>query len=219
MSHIYTKEYVLLAFAGVCLANNTGLRVGGLGELRDATPKTQHLVDSVRDDILGQLPLGYNREQPLKLTAIAYRAQIVGGYNYYVKIGTGWDRYIHVIIHEGFRGSTLLLGIQLKKVLSDPIEAFNLTNVRDDIIGQLPLGYDREQPLQLKSISYRKQMVGGYNYFIKIETGWDRYIHVIIHENLRGRTLLTGIELQKSLSDPIEAFDINVNFDTSFFSR
>lgn len=44
---MYTIECVLLAFAGVCLANNTGFRVGGLGELRDATPKTQHLVDSV----------------------------------------------------------------------------------------------------------------------------------------------------------------------------
>lgn len=44
---MYTIECVLLAFAGVCLANNTDFRVGGLGELRDATPKTQHLVDSV----------------------------------------------------------------------------------------------------------------------------------------------------------------------------
>lgn len=44
---MYTIECVLLAFTGVCLANNTDFRVGGLGELRDATPKTQHLVDSV----------------------------------------------------------------------------------------------------------------------------------------------------------------------------
>lgn len=44
---MYTIECVLLAFAGVCLGNNTGFRVGGLGELRDATPKTQHLADSV----------------------------------------------------------------------------------------------------------------------------------------------------------------------------
>lgn len=36
---MYTIECVLLAFAGVCLANNTDFRVGGLGELRDATPK------------------------------------------------------------------------------------------------------------------------------------------------------------------------------------
>lgn len=45
---MYTIECVLLAFAGVCLANNTGFRVGGLGELRKIlTPKTQDLVDFV----------------------------------------------------------------------------------------------------------------------------------------------------------------------------
>lgn len=40
--------------------------------------------------------------------------------------------------------------------------------VRDDIIGQLPLGYDREQPLKLKAISFREQLVAGFNYFIKV---------------------------------------------------
>lgn len=58
--------------------------------------------------------------------------------------------------------------------------------MRDDIIGQLPLGYDREQPLQLKSISYRKQMVGGYNYFIKVGS--------TIHGELNNVIYFTSLE-------------------------
>lgn len=54
---------------------------------------------------------------------------------------------------------------------------------------------------------------------VQIETGQDRYIHVIIYEDFRGKTLLTGIQLHKSLSDPIEYFRLNVDFDTSIFRQ
>uniref|UniRef100_K1R803 Cystatin-A n=1 Tax=Magallana gigas TaxID=29159 RepID=K1R803_MAGGI len=196
----------MLAFFCAYLADNTiGFRVGGLSELQDATPKTQQLVDSVRDDIIGQLPLGYDREQPLKLKSISYREQIVAGFNYFIKIETGWNRYIHVIIYEDLRGKTVLTGIELQKSLSDPIEVFD-TNVQDEIIGQLPLGYDREQPLQLTAVSYREQVVAGKNYFIKVETGFNRYIHVRIYKDLRGDASITSVQLEKTITDPIEYF-------------
>uniref|UniRef100_K1QY54 Uncharacterized protein n=1 Tax=Magallana gigas TaxID=29159 RepID=K1QY54_MAGGI len=81
-----TIVFVFLAFSCACLADNIGFRYGGLGDLMDATSKTQHLVDSVRDDIIDELPLGYDREQPLQLKAVSYRKQLVSGYNYYIKI-------------------------------------------------------------------------------------------------------------------------------------
>lgn len=45
---MYTITFAMLAFFWAYLADNTiGFRVGGLSELKDATPKTQQLVDSV----------------------------------------------------------------------------------------------------------------------------------------------------------------------------
>lgn len=45
---MYTITFAMLAFFCAYLADNTiGFRVGGLSELKDATPKTQQLVDSV----------------------------------------------------------------------------------------------------------------------------------------------------------------------------
>lgn len=117
---MYTTVSVFLAFSCACLADNIVFRYGGLGELKDASSKTQQLVDSVsivfvfnnvflnnkcksngskfviiyitnrcdpRDDIIDQLPLGYDKEQSSQLKAIAYRKQLVSGFNYYIKVG------------------------------------------------------------------------------------------------------------------------------------
>ena len=40
----------------------------------------------VEDDILTQLPLGYDRETTLTLTPVSYKVQIVAGRNYFVKV-------------------------------------------------------------------------------------------------------------------------------------
>jgi hypothetical protein len=40
--------------------------------------------------------------------------------------------------------------------------------VREDIIAELPLGYDREKYLPLKARFYKEQVVAGMNYFIKV---------------------------------------------------
>lgn len=52
---MYTIVFVFLAFSCTCLADNItcSFRYGGLGDLMDATSKTQQLVDSVSIGILG----------------------------------------------------------------------------------------------------------------------------------------------------------------------
>uniref|UniRef100_A0A8W8LK70 Cystatin domain-containing protein n=1 Tax=Magallana gigas TaxID=29159 RepID=A0A8W8LK70_MAGGI len=118
-----TFVVVAVALSVVCLAESSGL-AGGLGRTKNATPQTQRLVDSVRDEIIGQLPLGYDREQPLRLTAVSYRDQVVAGVNYFIKVETGFNRFIHVRIYKDLRGGASVTSVQLEKSLADPIEYF-----------------------------------------------------------------------------------------------
>ncbi|XP_062579342.1 cystatin-A-like [Saccostrea cucullata] len=112
-----------LAATAVFLVNATPI-VGGLGRAQLATPEIQQLVDSVRDDIISHLPIGYDREMPLPLKARFYREQVVAGTNYFIKVQTGPLRFIHVRIYENLDGVASVTGIQLQKSIRDPIEYF-----------------------------------------------------------------------------------------------
>ncbi|XP_061179006.1 cystatin-A-like [Saccostrea echinata] len=112
-----------LAVTAVFLVNATSI-AGGLGKAKLATPEIQQLVDSVRDDIISHLPIGYDREMPLPLKARFYREQVVAGTNYFIKIQTGPLRFIHVRIYENLDGVASVTGIQLQKSIRDPIEYF-----------------------------------------------------------------------------------------------
>ncbi|XP_061179007.1 cystatin-A-like [Saccostrea echinata] len=98
--------------------------VGGLGKAKLATKEIQELVDSVRDDIISNLPIGYDREMPLPLKARFYREQVVAGTNYFIKIQTGPLRFIHVRIFKDLQGVASVSGVQINKLLRDPLEYF-----------------------------------------------------------------------------------------------
>ncbi|XP_011445121.3 cystatin-A3 [Magallana gigas] len=120
-----TFVFAVVVLSVACLAESRRDRpVGGLGRTKNATPEIQQLVDSVQDEIIGQLPLGYDREQPLQLHAVTYRDQIVAGRNYFIKVETGFGRYIHVRIYKDLSGNASVSSVQLQKSLADPIEYF-----------------------------------------------------------------------------------------------
>ncbi|XP_062579338.1 cystatin-A-like isoform X1 [Saccostrea cucullata] len=99
-------------------------RPGGLSRTKPATPEIQRLVNSVRGQIISKLPLGYDREQYLPLTAHSYKEQVVSGTNYFIKIKTGPMRYIHARIYKPLFGLTSVHSVQLQKSLLDPIRYF-----------------------------------------------------------------------------------------------
>ncbi|XP_048740577.2 cystatin-A-like [Ostrea edulis] len=124
------KNSAVFALSVVCAcivagnAANRPIVVGGLGRTKYATPEIQALVNSVRRDIIMQLPIGYNREVYLPLKARFYREQVVAGRKYFIKIQTGPMRFIHVRIYKDLRGGTSVSGVQLQKSIRDPIEYF-----------------------------------------------------------------------------------------------
>ncbi|XP_048743888.1 cystatin-A-like [Ostrea edulis] len=79
-------------------------------------------------------------------------------------------------------------------------------SMRGDILRKLPPGYAGGQDLLLNAHSYRQQVVAGMNYFIKIETGHMRFIHVRIYKDLDDVASVFGVQLQKSREDSIEYF-------------
>lgn len=99
------------------------LRPGGLyPDARPVDATTLGVVNSVKDDILARLPAedaGTGIFEP-----ISYKTQVVAGTNYFVKIKTAADRYIHARIYRHFSGSTSLSDVQTGKTLEDEITYF-----------------------------------------------------------------------------------------------
>ena len=63
-----------------------------------------------------------------------------------------------------------------------------------------------------KVISYRKQVVAGINYFMKVKIGGQEYIHIRVYEPLsymNAEPQLHGIQTDVTEKDPIEYFSPN----------
>ena len=62
---------------------------------------------------------------------------------------------------------------------------------------------------KLEAVSYKRQVVAGTNYFIKVNVGDDEHIHVRVFQALphTGQgPALHGVQTDKSGADPVEYF-------------
>ncbi|XP_068160583.1 cystatin-B-like [Antennarius striatus] len=62
-------------------------------------------------------------------------------------------------------------------------------------------------------ITYKDQVVGGMNYFIKAHVGEEEYVHLRVYEKLlcNGGTIeLNGIQVSKTLEDEILYFEQDI---------
>ncbi|XP_061179237.1 cystatin-A-like [Saccostrea echinata] len=76
-----------------------------------------------------------------------------------------------------------------------------------DIKRKLPNGYYAGKPLpQFDAISFRTQVDFGMNYFIKVKTAPEMYIHVKIHRDRSHVARVRGVQVDKTLTEPIQAF-------------
>lgn len=80
---------------------------GGTGDVQEATPEVQALVDQVKDDLVASLG-----QAPATMHATHFKTQVVAGTNYFVRVHIGDDKHVHVRIYKHFSGSVDLHGVK-----------------------------------------------------------------------------------------------------------
>ncbi|XP_032061943.1 cystatin-A-like isoform X1 [Aythya fuligula] len=97
---------------------------GGLSETKSATPEVQHIVDQVK----AEFERRENRTFDI-FQAIVYRAQVVAGINYFIKVQiSDFDTgYAHLRVFEALpqkKQGPSLVSYQTGKTRDDPLDYF-----------------------------------------------------------------------------------------------
>ena len=78
-----------------------------------------------------------------------------------------------------------------------------LENIRPDVESKLG-----QSLADYKPVAFKSQLVNGVNYFIKVDIGNNKFIHVRAYRSFGGDTSLRAIKADKQLLDEIEYFDM-----------
>ncbi|XP_077335801.1 cystatin-A-like [Lithobates pipiens] len=96
--------------------------VGGASKPREPTKEDQTILDEVKEQYEKQS--GTNTG---KFKAVLVRTQVVAGTNYFIKVETGEDKYIHVRILLPLPGSDegpTMMSFQADKTKDDELKYF-----------------------------------------------------------------------------------------------
>ncbi|XP_076617585.1 leukocyte cysteine proteinase inhibitor 1-like [Chaetodon auriga] len=64
--------------------------------------------------------------------------------------------------------------------------------------------------VEFKAVKYRRQLVHGENFLIKVHVGGVNYIHLLVFrafDHDEGGVKLTGVQQHKTKEDPLEPFN------------
>ncbi|NXQ98367.1 CYTA protein, partial [Sagittarius serpentarius] len=95
---------------------------GGLSETKPATPEVQHIVNEVKP----QFESRENKTYDI-FKAILYRAQVVAGINYFIKVQVCDDEYVHLRVFQSLpheNQGPSLVSFQTGKTRDDPLTYF-----------------------------------------------------------------------------------------------
>ncbi|XP_032075326.1 leukocyte cysteine proteinase inhibitor 1-like [Thamnophis elegans] len=100
------------------------MNVGGLSPPEPATPEIQAIANQVQDKLKEA-----TNKRFATYKAVLYRAQVVAGMNYFIKMRCGdmEKDYVHLRVFQALQGQggqTELSGFQLDKTKDDPITYF-----------------------------------------------------------------------------------------------
>lgn len=83
--------------------------VGGYDDWKDANDEVQSIADSVRssaENLKGSF---------LVFKAVSYKAQVVAGMNYRIRMDVGMPTYLEIVVYKHFSGSTSLTKADISK--------------------------------------------------------------------------------------------------------
>ncbi|XP_066555183.1 cystatin 14a, tandem duplicate 2 [Amia ocellicauda] len=95
---------------------------GGTGETKPATPEVQKICDEVKlqvEEKAGKTFEVFNAKQ--------YKSQVVAGTNFFIKVHTGGDDFVHVRVHQALPHENQKLtvhSLQSSKTKEDDIVYF-----------------------------------------------------------------------------------------------
>ncbi|XP_073470617.1 cystatin-A-like [Aquarana catesbeiana] len=95
---------------------------GGMGLSREPTAEDQAILDKVKEQYEKQ-----SGKNPGEFKAILVCTQVVAGTNYFFKVATGKDTYIHIRVFVPLPGSDkgpTLVSFQADKTKDDDLEYF-----------------------------------------------------------------------------------------------
>merc|ERR1711893_60107 len=208
-SIIIMKHFLVLSCLVVLIMNQSPtsaviLGVGGLGDVLDANPEMQYVIDQVRSEV----------DDCPDFKAINFKVQFVAGINYYVKVQCDGDNHVHLRVHTDFAGNVSLEGVQTDKSATDEIAAFRGLGGLNGVQTANPaIQYVIEQVRSevkdcpdYKAINYKTQFVAGINYYVKVQCDGDNHVHLRVHTDFSGNVSLEGVQTDKSATDEIAFF-------------
>ncbi|XP_071818641.1 cystatin-A-like [Apostichopus japonicus] len=96
-----------------------------------------------------------------------------------------------------------------QKMMGGITEAKEVTEEVQDLVDQVKAEVESAAGTTFDTFNathYSTQVVSGVNYFVKVDVGNDKFIHVRIYKHFQGNVTYSGFQDDKTKDDPITYF-------------